>query len=104
FAAAPGIAAFGTIYPAYLRGQAYLQAGQGQQAAAEFQKLIDHRGILGNFMLGSLAYLQLARAQAMEGDQKAARKSYQNFLTLWKDADADIPIYQQAKAEWAKLQ
>jgi eukaryotic-like serine/threonine-protein kinase len=104
FAAAPGIASFGTIYPAYLRGRAYLQAGQGQQAAAEFQKLIDHRGILGNFMLGSLAYLQLARAQAMAGDEEAARKSYQDFFALWKDADPDIPIYRQAKAEAAKLQ
>jgi eukaryotic-like serine/threonine-protein kinase len=93
----------GSLYPAYVRGEAYLKAGQGQQAAAEFQKLIDHRGIVANFVTGSLAYLQLGRAQAMSGDKETARKSYQNFFTLWKDADPDIPILVQAKAEYAKL-
>ena len=87
----------------YVRGQAYLKAGQGQQAAAEFRKLIDHPGIVGNSINGPLARLQLARAQLMMGDKTAARKSYQDFLTLWKDADPDIPIYQQAKAEYARL-
>jgi tetratricopeptide (TPR) repeat protein len=92
------------LYPAYVRGQAYLRAEQGPQAAAEFQKMIDHPGIMLNFVTGALAHLQLGRAQAMMGDKAAARKSYQDFLTLWKDADPDIPIYQQAQAEYAKLQ
>ena len=74
-----------------------------QRAAAEFQKVIDHPGIVVNFVIGALAHLQLGRAQAMMGDKAAARKSYQDFLTLWKDADPDIPIYQQAKAEYARL-
>jgi tetratricopeptide (TPR) repeat protein len=87
----------------YIRGQAYLQAGQGQQAAVEFQKMLDHRGIIGNFALGALAHLQLGRAQAMIGDQQAARKSYQDFFALWKDADPDVPFLEQAKAEYAKL-
>jgi tetratricopeptide (TPR) repeat protein len=92
------------LTPAYLRGLAYLQLGQGTQAAAEFQKLLDHPGVVTNNQQGSLAHLQLARAQAMSGDKAAARKSYQDFLTLWRDADPDIPIYQQAKTEYAKLQ
>jgi tetratricopeptide (TPR) repeat protein len=92
------------LYPAYVRGLAYLQSGQGPQAAAEFQKLLDHPGIVAFWLTGPLAYLQLARAQIIMGDQAAARKSYQEFLTLWKDADPDIPIYKQVKAEYAKLQ
>jgi serine/threonine protein kinase/tetratricopeptide (TPR) repeat protein len=96
--------AFNNLYPAYIRGLAYLQAGQGQQAATEFQKLLDHRGVVQNYVTGALSHLQLGRAQAMMGDEAAARKSYQDFLTLWKDADPDIPVYEQAKAEYAKLQ
>jgi len=92
------------LYPAYLRGVAYLKAGHGQQAAAEFQRVIDHPGVVLLHLQGALAHLQLARAEAMAGDKAAARQSYQDFLTLWKDADPDIPIYQQAKAEYAKLQ
>ena len=106
-AAAPyelgGFGAFASLYPAYVRGEAYLKAGQGQQAAAEFQKLIDHPGIVNNFITGALAHLQLGRAQAMMGDKEAARKSYQDFFALWKDADPDIPILHAAKAEYAKL-
>ena len=98
-----GNTSFGNLYPFYLRGEAYLKAGQGRLAAAAFQKMLDHPGILMNFVTGALAHLQLARAQAMMGDKAAARKSYQNFLTLWKDADPDIPIYKQAQAEYAKL-
>ena len=94
---------FANLYPVYVRGKAYLQAGQAQPAAAEFQKILDHHGLVSNFIIGALAHVQLARAQAMMGDKVAARKSYQDFLTLWKDADPDIPIYQQAKAEYAKL-
>jgi Tfp pilus assembly protein PilF len=95
---------FGMMYPAYLRGQAYLLARHGKEAAAEFQKMIDHRGIVLNFPLGALAHLGLARAYAVAGDAAKSRKSYQDFLALWKDADPDIPIHQQAKAEFAKLQ
>jgi serine/threonine protein kinase/tetratricopeptide (TPR) repeat protein len=92
------------LYPSYLRGLAYLQLGQGREAAAEFQKMVDHPGMLGDFITAPLSHLQLGRAQAMMGDKAAARKSYQDFLTIWKDADPDIPIYQQAKAEYARLQ
>jgi eukaryotic-like serine/threonine-protein kinase len=94
----------GLLYPPYLRGQAYLALRQGQQAAAEFQKLIDHRTIVQNNPLGSLAHLQIARAYAMQGDVGKAKAAYQDFLSLWKDADPDIPILKQAKAEYAKLQ
>jgi eukaryotic-like serine/threonine-protein kinase len=99
-----GFGSFGDLYPAYVRGQAYLRAGQGGLAAVEFQKMLDHPGIVGNFVTGALAHVQLGRAQGMMGDKDAARKSYQDFLTLWRDADPDIPIYKQAKAEYAKLQ
>ena len=94
---------FNSLYPAYIRGLAYLQMGEGRMAAAEFQKLLDHPGLVGTDILGALSYLQVARAQKMMGDQSAARKSYEDFLTLWKDADSDIPIYRQAKAEYARL-
>jgi tetratricopeptide (TPR) repeat protein len=93
-----------SLYPAYLRGLAYMQAGDGQNAAVEFQKLLDHPGVVEVDVTGALAHLQLGRAQVMMGDKVAARKSYNDFLTLWKDADPDIPIYKQAKAEYAKLQ
>ena len=88
----------------YVRGEAYLQAGKGQEAAAQFRKMLDHPGLLATSINGPLARLQLARAQVMMGDKAAAGKSFQDFLTLWKDADPDIPIYQQAKAEYKKLQ
>jgi eukaryotic-like serine/threonine-protein kinase len=94
----------GAIYPAYLRGQAYLLAHDGVAAASQFQKLLDHRGIVLNSVTGSLAHLQIARAYAMMGDKAKALSAYQDFLTLWKDADPDIPILKQAKAEYAKLQ
>jgi eukaryotic-like serine/threonine-protein kinase len=93
----------GTLYPVYVRGEAYLKAGQGLQAAGEFQKLIDHRSIVANSILGALAHLQLGRAKVMSGDQTGGREAYQDFLALWKDADPDIPILKQAKAEYAKL-
>jgi tetratricopeptide (TPR) repeat protein len=92
------------LYPAYLRGQAYLVVHNGSAAASEFQKLLDHRGIVVNFVLGALAHLQLGRAYAMSGDTAKAKTAYQDFLTLWKDADPDIPILKEAKAEYAKLQ
>ncbi len=93
----------GTLYPVYVRGQAYLLVHNGTAAAAEFQKLMDHRGIIGNFGTGALAYLQIGRAYTMEGDTVKAKSAYQDFLTLWKDADQDIPILKEAKAEYAKL-
>jgi len=94
----------GTLYPSYLRGQAYLTAHNGTAAAAEFQKFLDHRGIVLNFPLGALAHLGLARAYALSGDAAKARTAYQDFFALWKDADPDIPILKEAKAEYAKLQ
>jgi eukaryotic-like serine/threonine-protein kinase len=82
----------GTIYPAYLRGQAYLSARNGAAAATEFQKLVDHRGVVLNFPLGALAHLGLGRVYTLAGDTTKARTAYQDFLELWKDADPDIPI------------
>src|SRR5271170_4540303 len=92
------------VYPAYIRGLAYLELGDGQSAAAQFQKMIDNRGFTVRHVIGPLAWLQLGRAQKMMGDETAARRSYQSFLDMWKNADPDIPIYQQAKTEYAKLQ
>ncbi len=100
----PQVQIGGTLYPAYLRGEAYLRKGDGRLAAAEFHKLIDHRGVVLNFVLGALAHLQLGRAYAMSGDASRAKSSYQDFFGLWKDADPDIPILKQAKVEFAKLQ
>ncbi len=85
-----------------MRGQAYLAAHQGAEAAAEFQKILDHRGIVVSDPIGALAHLQLGRALALSGDKTKAKTAYQDFLTLWKDADADIPILKQARAEYAK--
>jgi Tfp pilus assembly protein PilF/predicted Ser/Thr protein kinase len=94
----------GTLYPVFVRGEAYLALHQALQAAAEYQKILDHRGIVLNFPLGALARLGLARAYALQGDTAKAKTAYQDFLTLWKDADPDVPILKQAKAEYAKLQ
>jgi eukaryotic-like serine/threonine-protein kinase len=91
------------VYPAYIRGLAYLELGDGRSAAAQFQKMIDNPGFTVRHVTGALARLQLGRAQKMMGDDAAARKSYETFLDFWKNADRDIPIYQQAKAEYAKL-
>jgi eukaryotic-like serine/threonine-protein kinase len=94
----------GTLYPVYVRGQAQLIAHNGQAAAIEFQKILDHRGVVLNYPLGALAHLGLARAHALSGDTAKARTAYQDFLALWKDADPDIPILKEAKAEYEKLQ
>jgi eukaryotic-like serine/threonine-protein kinase len=101
------------LYHTYIRGGAYLAAGQGDAAAAEFQKILDHSGIVTNCWTGALAHLGVARANALEArtsqgaEADAARvralAAYKEFLTLWKDADPDIPILKQAKAEYAKL-
>jgi len=93
----------GMMYPVYLRGQAYLQMRKGKEAATEFQKMVEHRGIVLNFPTAALARLGLARAYALQGDIAKAKAAYQDFLTLWKDADPDIPILKQAKSEYAKL-
>ena len=111
----PGNGAFSpALYPVFVRGEAYLAGRQGSQAAAEFQKILDHRGVVVNEPIGALAHLGLGRAYAHEvqsaqgADAEAARAksraAYQDFLTLWKDADPDIPSLKEAKAEYAKLQ
>jgi tetratricopeptide (TPR) repeat protein len=92
------------LYPVFVRGEAYLATHEGSKAAAEFQRILDHRGIVWNSPIGALAHLQLGRAYAMQGDTAKARAAYNDFLTLWKDADPDIPILQQAKTEYASLQ
>jgi DNA-binding winged helix-turn-helix (wHTH) protein/Flp pilus assembly protein TadD len=92
-----------SLCPVYLRGEAYLMLHDGNRAAAEFQKFVDHRGLVVNFPWGALAHLGLARAYAVQGDTAKARAAYQDFLTLWKDADPDVPVLKQAKAEYAKL-
>jgi tetratricopeptide (TPR) repeat protein len=108
------IANLSCLYPVYVRGEAYLAAGQGSAAAAEFQKILDHSGIVWNCCTGALAHLGVARANALQSrtsqdaDADAARvgalAAYKDFLALWKDADPDIPILKEAKAEYAKLQ
>jgi ATP/maltotriose-dependent transcriptional regulator MalT len=91
------------MYPVFVRGEAYLAARQGGEAAAEFQKILDHRGTVVNQPIGVLAHLGLARAYVLQGDTPNARAKYQDFFTLWKDADPDIPVLIAAKAEYAKL-
>jgi len=93
-----------TFLPVYLHGYAYLALHDGGRAAAEFEKYIDHRGQIRNSPWGALARLGLARAYATQDDTAKARTAYKDFLTLWKDADPDIPILKQAKAEYARLQ
>jgi tetratricopeptide (TPR) repeat protein len=97
-------ALFGLLYPVYVRGEAYLADNKGAEAAAEFQKILHHRGIVVSDPVGALAHLQLGRAIAMSGDKTKAKTAYQDFLALWKDADPDIPVLKQAKAEYARLQ
>jgi eukaryotic-like serine/threonine-protein kinase len=95
---------FDYLYPAYIRGLAYLELGDGRSAAGEFQKLIDNPGLCWEYITCPLTRLQLARAQKLIGDNASARESYEDFLTLWKNADPDLPVYRQAKAEYAQLQ
>ena len=109
----PFVVNISCLYHVYIRGEAYLAAGQGSAAAAEFQKILDHSGIVWNCWTGALAHLGVARANALQAktsqgaDADAARvralAAYKDFLTLWKDADPDIPILKEAKAEYAKL-
>ena len=93
----------GGLHSAYVRGEAFTAQHRYTEAAAEFQKILDHRGIVGADPIGALAHLQLARTFALSGDKSKARTAYQDFLRLWKDADPDIPILKQARAEYAKL-
>jgi DNA-binding winged helix-turn-helix (wHTH) protein len=95
---------FDYLYPAYIRGLAYLELGDGRSAAGEFQKLIDNPGLCLGYITGPLARLQLGRAERLMGDNASARESYEEFLNIWKDAEPDLPIYRQAKAEYAQLQ
>jgi eukaryotic-like serine/threonine-protein kinase len=97
------VAFFGALYPIYLRGEAYLKAGQGAAAAGEFQRILDHRGIVLNDPIGALARLELGRALLLTGDKTRAKAAWNDFLILWKNADPDIPLLKQAKAEYAKL-
>jgi eukaryotic-like serine/threonine-protein kinase len=92
------------LYPIYVRGEAYLAAHRGTEAVAEFQKILNHRGVVVNEPIGALAHLQIGRAYAMQGETAKARAAYQDFLTLWKDANPDVPILKEAKAEYGKLQ
>jgi tetratricopeptide (TPR) repeat protein len=104
--AMPGTAFFGKfggLYPAYIRGEAYLAAGRGQEASAEFQKVLNHRGIVLADPIGVLAHLQMGRVYALSGDNAKAKVAYQQFLALWVHADEDVPVLNQARAEYAKL-
>jgi len=92
------------LYPIYFRGQAYLAAKNGVAAAGEFQKILDHSGVVGNEPIGALAHLGLGRAYVLSGDSAKGKAAYQDFFALWKNADPDIPVLKQAKAEYAKLQ
>ena len=94
---------FGSLYPVYVRAHAYAANGQHQQAVAEFQKILDHRGLMMGDPAGARALLEKARSLARAGDQMGARAAYQEFLLLWKDADPDVPVLAQAQAEYAKL-
>jgi hypothetical protein len=114
FAQIPFVANLSCLYPTYIRGEAYLEAGEGKAAAGEFQKILDHSGFVWNCWTGALAKLGVGRANALEArtlqgaDADAARvralAAYKDFLTLWKSADADVRVLKQAKSEYAKLQ
>lgn len=93
----------GGLHSAYLRGEAFAATRRYAEAAAEFQKIFDHRGIVGADPIGALAHLQLGRTLALSGNKTKAKAAYEEFLALWKDADSDIPILKQAKAENARL-
>ena len=94
---------YGALYPIYVRGEAYLAARRGEEAAAEFQNILNHQGISISDPVGALAHVQLGRSFVLAGDTQKAKAAYQNFLALWNHADPDIPILQQARAEYAKL-
>jgi hypothetical protein len=93
----------GGLHSAYVRGEAFVAARRYAEAAAEFQKILDHRGVVGADPIGALAHLQLGRTFALSGDNSKAKTAYQDFIALWKVADPDIPILKQAKAEYDRL-
>jgi eukaryotic-like serine/threonine-protein kinase len=93
----------GGLHSAYVRGEAFIAERRYMEAAAEFQKILDHRGIVRADPIGALAHFKLGRVYALSGDTMKAKAAYQDFLTLWKDADPDIPVLKQARAEYAKL-
>jgi hypothetical protein len=95
---------FGNLYPSYVRGEAYLAAHRGVEAVAEFRRIREHRGIVVSDPIGALAPVQLARAYLMAGDRTNAKFAYDDFLTLWKDADPETPLLKQVKYEYAKMQ
>jgi eukaryotic-like serine/threonine-protein kinase len=97
-----GVAAH--LYPAYVRGLAYHSARKGNEAAAEFQKILDHTSVVSNDPIGALAHVGIARAYALQQDAAKAKAAYLDFFELWKDADPDIPVLKQARAEYAKLE
>jgi hypothetical protein len=101
---ASGAMGIGALYPIYMRGEAWLAAHQGAKAVVEFQRILDHRSIILSDPIGIFARLQLGRALALARDKAKAKAAYLDLLTLWKDADSDVPILQQAKAEYATLQ
>jgi tetratricopeptide (TPR) repeat protein len=94
---------FGALYPIYMRGEALLAAHQGAEAAIQFQRVLDHRGVVGSDPIGALAHLQLGRAYVLTGDKAKAKAAYSDFFTLWREADPDIPILKQAHAEYLSL-
>ena len=93
----------GGLHSAYVRGEALLAAHRYTEAAAEYQKILEHRGLVGADPIGALAHLQLGRTFVLSGDEIKAKAAYQDFLALWKDADPDVPILKQAQAEYARL-
>jgi hypothetical protein len=95
---------FGGLYPIYVRGLAYLAAGQPTKAAGEFQRILDHRSIVRVDPMDAMARLQLARALVLSGDTLRAKNAYNDLLTLWKNADPDVPVLKEARAEYARLQ
>lgn len=100
----PSFQGGGSLYPVFLRAESYLLLRRADAARAEFQKILDHRSIVKNCAFGALARLGLGRAYALEDDREKARAAYEDFLSVWKDGDPEIPILKQAKAEYAKLQ
>jgi predicted Zn-dependent protease len=98
-----GLEFFGVLYPVYVRGEAYLAAGKGSEAAAEFQKILDHPGLIVSDPIGALAHLQLGRALAISGDKIKAKAAYKDFFTLWNEADPELPILKRAQGEFKIL-
>jgi hypothetical protein len=93
----------GALHPIYMRGEAYLAAGKGAEAAKEFQKILDHRGVVGSEPIGALVHLQMGRALTLVGESNKAKKAYEDFLAEWAGTDASIPVLKRARAEYMKL-